>query len=58
MIALAIIVWLIGAYLLALPLGGRIFIAGYDGWVGYFYDKSKKRLYVCLIPCIVIVWQL
>jgi hypothetical protein len=29
------------------------FFAWYDLWVGAFYDKHKKRLYVCPLPCCV-----
>ena len=33
------------------------FLAWYDFWVGGFYDKSKKILYICLLPCIVLKFE-
>ena len=32
----------------------RIFIAWYDMWIGAFYDRKQKTLYVCILPCVVI----
>ena len=31
----------------------KVFIAWYDFWVGAFYDRDKKVLYICPIPCVV-----
>lgn len=28
-------------------------LALYDIWVGLYYDSSKHRLYMCLLPCCV-----
>ena len=32
----------------------KIFIAWYDFWVGWYYDRKQRTLYICLLPCIVI----
>ena len=32
----------------------KIFFAWYDFWVGFYYDRKKKTLYICSIPCIVL----
>jgi hypothetical protein len=32
----------------------RLFFAWYDFWVGWFYDKVKTKLYICLLPMIVL----
>jgi len=29
------------------------FFAWYDFWVGFFWDREHKILYICLIPCCV-----
>ena len=36
-----------------------VFFAWYDFWVGWFYDRQKKVLYINLLPCVVIklVWR-
>lgn len=26
----------------------------YDLWIGAFFDRTKKQLYLCPLPCIVI----
>lgn len=31
-----------------------IFFAWYDMWIGAYWDKSKRILYICPIPCVVI----
>jgi hypothetical protein len=31
-----------------------LFFAWYDAWVGMFYDRKKKVLYVCPLPCCVL----
>lgn len=30
----------------------RLIFAWYDLWVGAFYDRPKRRLYVFPIPCV------
>lgn len=32
----------------------RVFFAWYDFWVGAYWDKAAKTLYVCPLPCIVL----
>ena len=34
-----------------------VFFAWYDFWVGAFYDRSQRALYICLLPCCVIAIQ-
>jgi hypothetical protein len=31
-----------------------IFFAWYDFWVGWFYDRKKRVVYICLLPMVVI----
>lgn len=31
-----------------------MFFAWYDMWIGAYWDKSKRILYICPIPCVVI----
>lgn len=28
-----------------------------DVWIGAFWDKNKRRLYICLIPCLAIIFH-
>ena len=30
----------------------RPLFAWYDMWIGAYYDRPNKKLYVCLLPCI------
>lgn len=34
-----------------------VFIAGYDGWAGYFYDKQRRILYVAPLPWLIVKIQ-
>ena len=29
----------------------------YDAWVGFFWDKAKRILYFCPVPCVVLKFQ-
>lgn len=31
----------------------KVFFAWYDFWVGFYYDREFKELYVCPFPCVV-----
>ena len=35
----------------------RIFFAWYDLWVGAYWDKDKQRLYICLVPMLVFLFD-
>lgn len=35
----------------------RIFFAWYDLWVGVYVDRKNKRIYVCPLPCLVLMFQ-
>lgn len=30
----------------------RLLVAWYDFWVGAYWDSKKRRLYVCILPCL------
>ena len=32
----------------------KLFFAWYDMWIGAYWSKEKKTLYICLLPTIVI----
>lgn len=33
----------------------KLIIAWYDLWIGAFWDRQKRKLYIFLIPCIGLV---
>lgn len=32
----------------------KLFFAWYDGWIGYYWDRYERALYVCPLPWVVI----
>lgn len=32
----------------------RVFFAWYDVWIGAYYDRWNRTMYVCLLPCCVL----
>jgi hypothetical protein len=36
---------------------GVKFPVWYDGWVGYFWDRRTRILYVCPLPWLVFGWK-
>lgn len=43
----------------ARPLGWAVrgVAAWYDGWIGYYWDRAKRRLYLLPLPCLGIYIQ-
>jgi hypothetical protein len=35
----------------------KVFFAWYDLWVGAFWDRKKRALYICPLPCVVLMLQ-
>ena len=57
--------WRLVAYVLMMTSGLflmtrleiKFFLAWYDGWVGYYYDRKEPALYICPLPmCVVKIW--
>lgn len=32
----------------------RLYFAWYDLWIGAYWDRKRRVLYVCPLPCIVV----
>jgi hypothetical protein len=32
--------------------------AWYDMWVGAFWDRKERVLYVCPMPCLLLTWRI
>ena len=35
----------------------RLFIAWYDLWVGAYWNRERRRLYICPLPCVCLMIQ-
>jgi len=33
----------------------KFFFAWYDFWVGFYYSRKDRRLYICPVPCCVLM---
>ena len=41
-----------------IPMTIRAVFAWYDFWIGIFWDRQKRRLYILPLPCCGVVVQL
>jgi len=32
----------------------KLFLAWYDMWVGAYFDRKERLLFICLLPCVVL----
>ena len=39
-------------------MSAGVFFAWYDFWIGAYYDRKQRRLYVCTLPMICFWFQL
>ena len=35
----------------------KLFFAWYDFWVGFYWDRQKRALYVAPLPCLVFKFE-
>lgn len=35
----------------------KVLFAWYDLWIGGYYDREKRILYICPLPCIVFKFE-
>jgi hypothetical protein len=30
----------------------ELFVALYDFWIGFYYDRESRAIYICIVPCV------
>lgn len=35
----------------------RVQFCWYDAWIGLYWDRAKRRLYICPVPFVAIMFQ-